>query len=226
VTTILTPKSRKGYKGLPMEGFVARWYARNTAGRDHRKSAELVAGQVASGRSILELAPGPRYLAIELAKLGTYWVFGLDISQTFVQMATARAQDVGVAVEFRHGDAAHMPFPPNSFDFIVCQAAFKNFSEPVQALREMHRVLKPGGKALILDLRPDVSPKAINAEVKKMGLGWFNSLVTKLAFRYCLLKRAFSREQFGRMAFQTPFKTCEIQEEPLGLMVALVKGVG
>jgi hypothetical protein len=90
----------------------------------------------------------------------------------------------------------------------------------------MHRVLKPGGKALILDLRPDASPKAINAEVKKMGLGWFSSLVTKLAFRYCLLKRAYSQEQFGRMAFQTPFKTYEIQEEPLGLMVALVKGVG
>ena len=222
MTTILTPKSRKGYKGLPMEGFVARWYARNTAGRDHRKSAELVAGQVAGGGSILEVAPGPGYLAIELAKLGTYRVFGLDISQSFVQMATARAQDAGVAVEFRHGDAAQMPFPPNSFDFIVCQAAFKNFSEPVQALGEMHRVLKPGGKALILDLRPDASPKAINAEVKKMRLGWFNSLVTKLAFRYCLLKRAYSREQFGRMASQTPFKTCEIQEEPLGLMVALV----
>jgi len=174
VTTILTPKSRKGYKGLPMEGFVARWYARNTAGRDHRKSAELVAGQVGGSGSILEVATGPGYLAIELAKLGTYRVFGLDISQSFVQMATARAQDAGVAVEFRHGDAAQMPFPPNSFDFIVCQAAFKNFSEPVQALREMHRVLKPGGKALILDLRPDASPKAINAEVKKMGLGWFN----------------------------------------------------
>ena len=226
MTTIPTPKSRKGYKGLAMEGFIARWYARNTAGRDHRKSAELVAGQVAAGASILEVAPGPGYLAIELAKIDAYRVFGLDISQSFVQMATARAQDAGVAVEFRHGDAAQMPFPPNSFDFIVCQAAFKNFSEPVQALREMHRVLKPGGKALILDLRPDVSPKAINAEVKKMGLGWFSFLMTKLAFRYCLLKRAFSREQFGRMAFQTPFKTCEIQEEPLGLMVALVKGVG
>ena len=119
-----------------------------------------------------------------------------------------------------------MPFPPNSFDFIVCQAAFKNFSEPVLALSEMHRVLKPGGKALILDLRPDASPKAINAEVKKMGLGWFSFLMTKLAFRYCLLKRAYSQDQFRQMAFQTPFKTCEIQEEPLGLMVALVKGVG
>jgi ubiquinone/menaquinone biosynthesis C-methylase UbiE len=226
VTTILTPRSRKGYKGLAMEGFIARWYARNTAGRDHRKSAELVAGQVAAGASILEVAPGPGYLAIELAKIDAYRVFGLDISQSFVQMATARAQDAGVAVEFRHGDAAEMPFPPDSFDFIVCQAAFKNFSEPVQALREMHRVLKPGGKALILDLRPDASPNAINAEVKKMGLGWFSFLMTKLAFRYCLLKRAYSQDQFRQMAFQTPFKTCEIQEEPLGLMVALVKGVG
>jgi ubiquinone/menaquinone biosynthesis C-methylase UbiE len=226
VTTILTPKTRKGYKGLPMEGFIARWYARITAGRDHRKSAELVAGQVAEGDSILEVAPGPGYLAIELAKLGTYRVVGLDISQSLVQMATARAQEAGVAVEFHHGDAAHMPFPPDSFDFIVCQAAFKNFSEPVQALGEMHRVLKPGGKALILDLRPDASPKAINAEVKKMGLGWFNSLMTRVAFRYCLLKRAYSQDQFRQMASQTPFKTCEVQEEPLGLMVALVKGVG
>ena len=226
MTTIPTPKSRKGYKGLAMEGFIARWYARNTAGRDHRKSAELVAGQVAAGASILEVAPGPGYLAIELAKLDAYRVVGLDISQSFVQIATARAQDAGVAVEFRQGDAANMPFPPDSFDFIVCQAAFKNLSEPVQALLEMHRVLKPGGKALILDLRPDASPKAINAEVKNMKMGWFSSLMTKLAFRYCLLKRAYSQEQFRRMAFQTPFKTCEIQEEPLGLMVALVKGVG
>lgn len=223
MSTTFTPKSKKGYKGLPMEGFIARWYARNTARRDHRRSAEFVAGQVADGASILEVAPGPGYLAIELAKLGRYRVFGLDISQSFVQIATAHAKDAGVAVEFRHGDVAHMPFPPDSFDFIVCQAAFKNFSEPVQALTEMHRVLKPGGKTLILDLRPDASPEAINAEVKKMGLGWFNFLMTKLVFKYLLLKRAYPQEQFREMAAQTPFKTCEIQEDPLGLAVTLTK---
>src|SRR5262249_40437064 len=151
----LTPKSNKGYKGLGMEGFIARWYARNTASRDHRKSAERVAGRVARGDSILEVAPGPGYLAIELAKLGNYRVVGLDISQTFVEIARANATNAGVAVEFQQGNASNMPFPAASFDFIVCQAAFKNFSEPVQALAEMHRVLRPGGKALILDLRPD-----------------------------------------------------------------------
>jgi ubiquinone/menaquinone biosynthesis C-methylase UbiE len=223
MATTQTPKITKAYKGLPMEGFIARWYARNTAARDHRKSAELVAGQVAAGGSILEVAPGPGYLAIELAKLGGYRVVGLDISQSFVEIAGANAKNAGVAVEFRHGNAARMPFPGDSFDFIVCQAAFKNFSEPVQALAEMHRVLKPGGKALILDLRPDASSETIHAEIKKMELGWLNSLLTKLIFKHWLLKTAYSQEQFGQMASQSPFHTGEIQEDPLGLAVTLTK---
>ena len=223
MTATLTPKPKKPYKGLPMEGFVARWYAKNTARRDHRKTAALVAAQVVGGSTLLEVAPGPGYLAIELAKLGHYRVVGLDISQSFVDIATANAKEAGVAVEFRHGDAAHMPFPADSFDIIVCQAAIKNFSEPVQALAEMHRVLKPGGKALILDLRPDASPEAINAEIKKMGLGWFNSMMTRLIFKHALVKAAYSREQFRHMASQTPFKTCEILEDPIGLAVSFTK---
>ncbi len=116
-----------------------------------------------------------------------------------------------------------MPFASGSFDFIVCRAAFKNFSQPVQALREMHRVLKPGGKALIIDLRPDAPPEAVRAEVDKMALGWLNALMTKLTFKYTLLKRATSQQQFRQMAAQTPFETCEIQEDPLGLEVTLTR---
>lgn len=87
----------------------------------------------------------------------------------------------------------------------------------------MHRVLKPGGKALILDLRPDASSEAINAEVKQMGLGWFNSVLTRLIFKYGLVKRAYSQEQFQQMAVQTPFKVCEIQADAIGLTVAFGK---
>jgi ubiquinone/menaquinone biosynthesis C-methylase UbiE len=138
-------------------------------------------------------------------------------------MATANARAAGVTAEFHHGDAAHMPFPADSFDFIVCQAAFKNFSEPVQALAEMHRVLRPGGKALILDLRPDASSEDIRVEVRKMGLGWFSSLMTRLIFRFSLVKRAYSQDRFRQMASQTPFGTCEIQPEGIGMAVSLVK---
>jgi ubiquinone/menaquinone biosynthesis C-methylase UbiE len=207
-----------------MEGFLARWYARITGGDSERtrKSAEIVAGRLAGAGSVLEVAPGPGYLAIALARRG-YRVVGLDISRSFVAMANQNAQDAGVAVTFRHGDAACMPFEADSFDFIVCQAAFKNFAEPVRALSEMHRVLRPGGTALILDLRPDASPEAVHAEVNRMALGWLNSLVTKLVFKHLLLKRAYAQGQFRQMASQTPFKTCEIQEDPIGLAVSLTK---
>src|SRR5205085_8517455 len=130
--------------------------------------------------------------------------------RTFVEMATRNAAEAGVAVTFQHGNAACMPFEADSFDFVVCRAAFKNFSEPVKALTEMHRVLKPGGQALILDLRPDASPDAIRAEVAKMNLGWFNALLTRLTFKHMLVKRAWSPEQFRQMASQTPFQTCDI----------------
>jgi ubiquinone/menaquinone biosynthesis C-methylase UbiE len=208
-----------------MEGFLARWYARNTARNreSYRQSAEVVAGQLPGGGRVLEVAPGPGYLAIELARLGPYRVVGLDISRSFVEMARQNAKEAGVDVAFELGNASAMPFATDSFDFIVCRAAFKNFSEPVQAIAEMHRVLKPGGRALILDLRPDASSEAINAEVKKMGLGWFSSLLTKLIFKYSLVRRAYSQEQFRQMASRTPFKTCEIEADPLGLAVTLTK---
>src|SRR5262245_47598145 len=126
-----SPKQAKGYKGLPMEGLIARWYARNTANDmpEFRKLAEELAGKVKLGSSVLEVAPGPGYLAIELAKLGTYRIVGLDISHTFVAIATENAKKAGVTVAFCQGDAGNLPFISESFDFVVCRAAFKNFTQ-------------------------------------------------------------------------------------------------
>lgn len=220
-----TPAVNKGYRGLPLEGFLARWYARITAENlgEVRKLAETIAGQVADGGRVLEVAPGPGYLAIELARRGTYRITGLDISRSFVHMAAENAKNAGVQVEFRQGDAAAMPFAADSFDFLVCRAAFKNFTKPVRALNEMCRVLRAGGRALIIDLRRDASADAIDAEVKTMGLGSLNSLLTKLVFKHTLLKRAHSQEQLRSMASETPFRTCEVRAEPITLEVLLTK---
>src|SRR4051812_32992949 len=164
-------KPAKPYKGMAMEGPIARWY---TAIRQGDAELELVVRQFAdmlpTGGRVLEVAPGPGYLAIELARLGRYQVVGLDISASVVQIATAKAKQAGVAAEFHQGNAAQMPFGAGAFDFIVCRAAFKNFTEPVQAIHEMYRVLKIGGTALIIDLRGDASPEDIRSAVKNMGL--------------------------------------------------------
>jgi ubiquinone/menaquinone biosynthesis C-methylase UbiE len=190
---------------------------------EFKRHARLVAGQVPAGGTILEVAPGPGYLAIELAKLGPYKIAGLDISKKFVEIAQGKAREAGVAVEFRHGNAAEMPFAAETFDFIVCRSAFKNFAEPVMALNEMHRVLKPGGRALILDLRGDVSEETVNTYVDSLGLNFVNSFLTKWIFKSTLIKRAYPQDQFKELAAKSAFGRSQIQEEQISLEMWLEK---
>jgi ubiquinone/menaquinone biosynthesis C-methylase UbiE len=221
---LATTQQKKAYKGWAMEGLIARWYAQNTGRRlePFRKEAQEIASQLPNGTTVLEVAPGPGFLAIELARLGSYRIVGLDISKSFVRIATENATRAGVEVEFREGNASSMPFESDSFDFVYCRAAFKNFSEPVQALREMYRVLKLDGKAMIHDLRRDASPEGIKAAVKEMGLGWLNSLLTRWILQW-LRKRAYSQNDFRQMAGETPFRTCEIKCDQIGAQVSLRK---
>ncbi len=217
--------TKKAYKGLPMEGFIATWYAKNTRvdARGFDKIAKAVADRVPPGGRVLEVAPGPGYLAIEITKLGTYKVSGLDISRSFVRIASENARRAGVTIDFRRGDAAHMPFPDESFDFVVCTAAFKNFADPVGAIDEIHRVLKPGGKASIFDLRKDASLEEIDAEVRSMKLSWLNTLLTRWTFRFMLLKSAYTDEALKTMVSQSCFGRGEILQEGIGFELCLAR---
>jgi ubiquinone/menaquinone biosynthesis C-methylase UbiE len=213
-------------KGPEMEGPIARWYARMRGSasqiRAYRKQAlELTAG-LPDGSAVLEVAPGPGYLAVEMARPGRLRVTGLDISHTFVQIATANAWDAGVAADFRQGDVARMPFEGGSFDLIVCQAAFKNFPLPGTALAEMHRVLRTGGTAVIQDMSRDASHADIDQEVKGLELGWLGAFVTKATLER-LRNRAYSPAQLERLAAKSPFQSCEITTAGIGLEVWLKK---
>jgi ubiquinone/menaquinone biosynthesis C-methylase UbiE len=220
----LAPR-KKAYKGLAMEGMIATWYAKNTL-RDQAEfdaCADRIAAHLEPRSRVLEVAPGPGYLAIALARRGPYRIAGVDISHSFVRIAAESAACAGLEVEFRHGNAAAVPYPADSFDFIVCRAAFKNFSDPVGALGEMHRVLRLGGQALIIDMRNDASNAAIDATVGDMKLGRVNALITRAIFKYSLRKRAYSKVDMLRMAAATPFGSAEIREEALGFEVWLRK---
>ena len=209
---------KKSYKGMAMEGLIARWYAKNTKGnlKQYKDFAKKVAENVSEGSNILEIAPGPGYLSIELMKMGNYNVTGLDISKTFVQIANDNAHEEGVKVNFTEGDASNMPFDNEIFDFIVCTAAFKNFTKPIMSLNEIYRVLKPNGKALIIDLRKDASKDAINDNIKDMDMNWINTLFTKLTFRTVLLGNAYTIEEIKRLVYQSNFKKCKIPSDPMG----------
>ncbi len=222
--TTQTVKAAKAYKGIAMEGFIARWYAK-TARRD--KDFILLARQVnetvAAGSRVLEVAPGPGFLSIEIAKLGKYQVTGMDISKTFVEIAQTNARQAGVQIDFRHGNASDMPFANETFDFIICTAAFKNFAQPVQAIAEMYRVLRPNGKALIVDLRRDASREGIKQEVESMHLNWINTQFVKWTFKLMLLKSAYTQDEIRQFTSQTNFRKCEIHTDAIGMEIWLSK---
>ncbi|ORW94773.1 hypothetical protein AWB92_10680 [Mycobacterium sp. IEC1808] len=208
-----------------MEGVIARWYAKSTR-KDIERFRALAARLrevVPQGGDVLEVAPGPGYLAIELAKDGTRRVTGLDISRTMVDLARNNAAAAGVEADFRRGDASAMPFADNNFDLVACTAAFKNFTQPHEALTEMHRVLRPGGTALVVDLHKDVPMSEIRNYFRTMGLGLVDRWVTIATFRFMLLKRAYTRAQVDQLLADIPFREKEIRAEGVGLELWLRK---
>jgi ubiquinone/menaquinone biosynthesis C-methylase UbiE len=219
-------EARWRIKGPEMEGVVARWYAKlrrsGNQFEEYRKQAAQLTEGLPAGAKVLEVAPGPGYLAVEIARLGRFQVTGLDISRTFVQIGTENASQAGVSVDFHQGDAAVMPFEADSFDLIVCQAAFKNFIHPASALDEMYRVLRGGGTAVIQDMSSDATHADIEREVQKMHLGWWSTFSTKATLEM-LRRRAYSPARFKRLAAESPFQGCEITTEGIGLEVRLKK---
>jgi ubiquinone/menaquinone biosynthesis C-methylase UbiE len=214
----------KRFKVPRMEGAIARSYARQRRSggqlEQYRQQAAALTAGLPDGADILEVAPGPGYLAIELARLGRYRVTGLDISRTFVRIAGDNAAEAGVPVDFRHGDAEQMPFADGSFDLLVCQAAFKNFARPVTALNEMHRVLRPGGLAVIQDMSHEATGADIRREVAGMALPplgrwWVRSALTLLRLR------ALKPERFQHLAAESAFHGAEVRTAGLGLEVRL-----
>lgn len=219
-------KQQRRFKDLGIKGRSARWYDKST--RNHRLAemkeyAREVARHVGDAGSVLEVGPGPGYLAIELAKLGDYEVTGLDISKDFVEIAKRNAKEAGVDVEFRQGSVSDIPFPDSEFDFIICTAAFKNFKEPVRALDQMHRVLRPGGTALIVDMKRNASDQQIDDYTEKMRAKGTEKLFMKLMFKYFLRNGAYTRDEFIDLISKTAFKKYDIKEEGIGFYVYLGK---
>jgi len=218
-------QAKKAYKGLPMEGLIASWYAKTTLKdlKRHKLMARQLVEKIPTNGKVLEIAPGPGYFCIELARLGNYKITGLDISKSFVEIAGKNAAEAGLKIDFREGNASAMPFEDNTFDFTFCQAAFKNFREPVKAIAEMYRVLRPGGLSVISDLRRDASPEEIDREIKGMGLGWVNQFLVRWTFDQILLKSAYSVDEMKKMVSQTPFKKYKINADGVGFQVVLEK---
>lgn len=110
---------------------------------------------LAPGERVIDIGCGPGFLTAEVADdVGpSGWSCGLDLSASMLALARARsAGQPGAAwVDFREGDAAALPFPDAAFDAAVATQVYEYVGDVARALAELHRVLRPGGRAVIVD---------------------------------------------------------------------------
>jgi len=112
------------------------------------------------GGRVLDVGCGPGRLAVPLAQHGLN-VTGLDLDPAMIERArinAGRALGDERRPSFVVGDAASLGFPDGSFDLVVSTMSMHHWEDPAAGLREIARVLRPGGRALVWDLRPGVVP--------------------------------------------------------------------
>jgi SAM-dependent methyltransferase len=104
----------------------------------------LDAARVTRGMQVLDICCGPGMLVAGALKRGAEAV-GIDFSERAVKFARDMVPDG----RFQQGDAQALPFPAASFDAVLCGYGLMHLPEPAVALREMLRVLRPGGQAAL-----------------------------------------------------------------------------
>jgi arsenite methyltransferase len=106
------------------------------------------------GEHVLDIGSGPGFLACEMAAvLGEAGsVHGVDPSESMLAISAQRERAAGSApVEFRAGDAVALPYPDAGFDAAVSTQVYEYVEDMATALAEARRVLRPGGRLLVLD---------------------------------------------------------------------------
>ncbi len=168
----------------------------------------IVEGQV------LEIGHGPGYLGLEwLKQTENTTLVGLDISPDMNILAQHNAQVYGMTerAQYRLGNCNHLPFDDETFDAVFTNGSLHEWAEPHSAFDEIWRVLKPGGKYFISDLRRDMNRLIC-------GLLWLS--VRPTAMRSGLISSinaAYTHQELHQMAASTRLKNGEISSNPIGV---------
>jgi SAM-dependent methyltransferase len=159
--------SLKQFVDMDRAGHVASYVAALEAFDAIPQMQELKAlarerGGFGPGKSLLDVGCGFGLETLRLAALAGPGaaVSGIDKSADFVADAAARAAAAGLAIDFRTGDAAALPWPDARFDCVRAERLLIYLADWAAAVREMRRVAKPGGGLAFIE--PDFSTTTVN----------------------------------------------------------------
>lgn len=124
-----------------------------------KKAIKKLSGQ--KPKIILDVATGTGDFAIEALKLNPEKVIGIDISEGMLEQGRQKMKKKNYddKIELLYGDSENLPFEDEKFDAIIAAFGVRNFEDLEAGLKEMHRVMKKGGKVVILEFsRPGIFP--------------------------------------------------------------------
>jgi len=113
-----------------------------------RLPADTIAGHIA-GRRVLDMGCGSGRYTLALARLGAASACGVDTQAKSFQAAAGWAREHAPSAEFREADVLNLPFPSESFDFVLCNGVIHHSASIARGLQEIARVLKPGGAGFL-----------------------------------------------------------------------------
>jgi demethylmenaquinone methyltransferase/2-methoxy-6-polyprenyl-1,4-benzoquinol methylase len=141
-----------------------------TAGLDRRWRRVTVQETIRSGDRVLDACCGTGDLAVAARKAGAAGVVGVDFSEAMLERARRKAPEL----EWVQGDVLSLPFDTGSFDAAVVGFGVRNVESLEAALRELRRVLRPGGRVGILEITRPRGPLSLFYRV------WFDRVVPLL----------------------------------------------
>ena len=174
---------------------------------------------------ILDIATGTGDFAIEVLALKPDKVIGVDISQGMLEVGKKKLKKKGLdhLIELQMGDSERLLFDDNKFDAIIVAFGVRNFEHLEQGLKDMHRVLKSGGKVVILEFsKPRTFPfKQVYQFYFKWILPKIGRLISKDNSAYTYLPESVNEfpdgENFLGILEKTGFKQTECKPLTLGI---------
>ncbi|WP_420581985.1 bifunctional demethylmenaquinone methyltransferase/2-methoxy-6-polyprenyl-1,4-benzoquinol methylase UbiE [Reichenbachiella sp.] len=176
-------------------------------------------------KMILDIATGTGDLAIEALKLNPEKIIGVDISEGMLEVGRKKMIELGVEdqVEMRMGDSEQLLFEDNKFDAVIVAFGVRNFENLEKGLADMHRVLKDGGKLVVLEFsKPTKFPmKQLYGFYFKAILPLIGKLVSSDNAAYTYLPESVAEfpygQQFLKVLEKTGFKNTQCKPLTFGI---------